>query len=112
MVFDVPTLVLTSDYIENVLENNPWKKETDTAKLYFTFLVEEPIQENIVKIKKEKYLPDEFSINKKVIYVNVPNGYGRTKLNNNFFENKLKVQATTRNWKTLNKILVIINEEN
>jgi len=31
--------------------------------------------------------------------------YGRAKMNNNFFENKLKVPATTRNWKTVNKLL-------
>lgn len=33
--------------------------------------------------------------------MNTPNGYGRTKLSNAFFERKLKVAATTRNWKTV-----------
>lgn len=35
------------------------------------------------------------------MYLFCPNGYGRTKLSNAFFERKLKVPATTRNWKTV-----------
>ncbi len=30
-----------------------------------------------------------------------PHGYGRTKLNNGFFERALGVSATTRNWRTV-----------
>jgi len=41
----------------------------------------------------------------KEIFLYCPNGYGITKLSNNFFENKLKVNATTRNWKTVNKLV-------
>ena len=38
------------------------------------------------------------------IYLYLPNGYGRTKFNNNFFEKKLRVSATTRNWRTVNSV--------
>ncbi|MCP5063536.1 MAG: DUF1697 domain-containing protein [Ignavibacteriae bacterium] len=108
--FDVPTLVLTSEYLKNILNNNPLGKDKNTDQIYFTILADKPSTENIEKIKKENYLPDEFSILDKVVYLYLSNGYGRTKLNNNFFENKLKVKATTRNWKTLNKILEITNK--
>ena len=37
----------------------------------------------------------------RVIYLYCPNGYGRTKLNNTFFEKALGVPATTRNWRTV-----------
>jgi len=107
--FEVPTLVLTSDYIKNILDNNPWGKNKETCQMYFTLLEEQTLSKNITKIKRENYLPDEFSIDGKVIYLYIPNGYGRTRLNNNFFEKKLQVQATTRNWNTLNKILEIAN---
>jgi len=36
-----------------------------------------------------------------------PNGYGNTKINNTFFENKLKVTATTRNLKTVKELVRI-----
>lgn len=49
----------------------------------------------------DEYLPDEFYISGRSIYLFCPNGYGNTKLSNTFFEKGLKVRATTRNWKTL-----------
>ena len=36
-----------------------------------------------------------------VIFLCLPHGYGRTKLNNSFFERKLGAAATTRNWRTV-----------
>ena len=36
-----------------------------------------------------------------VIYLKLPHGYGRTKLNNGWFERKLGTAATTRNWRTV-----------
>jgi uncharacterized protein (DUF1697 family) len=42
------------------------------------------------------------------VYLHCPKGYGNTKLNNTFFENKLKVTATTRNWKTSNELVKIM----
>lgn len=36
-----------------------------------------------------------------VIYLYLPNGYGRTKLNNAYFERALGTPATTRNWRTV-----------
>ena len=50
---------------------------------------------------------DKFYISKKKIYLFLPEGYGRTKLNNNFFEKKLGVFATTRNLRSVNKLFDI-----
>ena len=36
-----------------------------------------------------------------VVYLRLPHGYGRTKLNNAWFERKLGTAATTRNWRTV-----------
>src|SRR5665648_883878 len=36
-----------------------------------------------------------------VIYLYLPHGYGRTKLNNAYFERALRTPATTRNWRTV-----------
>ncbi len=41
----------------------------------------------------------------KSVYLFCPNGYGNTKLTNTFFEKKLKLQATTRNWKTILELI-------
>lgn len=41
------------------------------------------------------------------VYLYLPDGYGKTRLNNTFFETRLQQQATTRNWKTMLEILKI-----
>ena len=47
---------------------------------------------------------DEFAIIGQEVFLFCPNGYGRTKLSNNWFERKLNQVATTRNWKTVNTL--------
>jgi uncharacterized protein (DUF1697 family) len=109
--FDVGVLVITPDKIEYVLKNNPYiKKKKDIDRLYVTFLSGLPSSENIKKLNLIDYSPEEYIMDDKLVYLHVPNGYGKAKLNNNLFENKLKVEATTRNWKTINKLWELSNE--
>ena len=105
--FDVPVLVLTKDELIEVANNNPYlnMEEILNESLYITFLTEEPATAKINQIDTTSFLPDEFTILGKNLYLHVVNGYGKTKLSNNFFENKLKVTATTRNIKTVNKLI-------
>ena len=104
--FDVQIIVLTPEEIEYVLNNNPFiKKKKESEKLYVTFLAKSPSNENINKLNAIDYSPEEYIIDGRYIYLFVPNGYSKAKLNNNFFESKLNVSATTRNWKTVNKLL-------
>lgn len=109
--FEVPVLVKGKKELEAVLQNNPFakSKDKDVLKLHVTFLSHEPDKSYIDKINQLQYLPDEFVIEGSVIYLYCPNGYGNTKLNNNFFESKLKVTATTRNWKTVNELVNMAN---
>jgi uncharacterized protein (DUF1697 family) len=100
--FDVQVIVVNPEEIEYILKTNPFlKKKKDAEKLYITFLSKIPSDENIEKLYLADYLPEEYVIDGKYIYLFVPNGYGRAKINNNFFENKLRVLGTTRNWKTV-----------
>ncbi|MEQ8534825.1 MAG: hypothetical protein RIB86_23435, partial [Imperialibacter sp.] len=75
---------------------------------HVTFLDELPKQENVDKLLTYDYAPDRFVLTGKEVYVYCPNGYGRTKINNTFFESKLKVGATTRNWKTVNVLAEMV----
>ncbi len=104
---DVPVLVRTADDIQKAYDENPFLKQKgiDADKLHITFLADIPTQENIDKANTYNYTPDEFIIAVNNVYVHCPNGYGNTKLTNTFFENKLKVQATTRNLKTAAKLV-------
>jgi len=105
--FEVPVIVRTCEELELAVKNNPFyqSKETDINQLHLTFLKETPAQENIVKIESYDFEPDKFKINGKDVFVFCNGKYHETKLSNNFFENKLKTPATTRNWKTVLKLV-------
>ncbi len=107
--FQVPVLVFTIDFLKNTVNDNPFLKEfeIDTEKLHVTYLAETPSIEKLDEINKFDFSPDRFCIIGRTVYVYCPGGYGNTKLSNTFFENKLKVKATTRNWKTTLKLIEI-----
>jgi len=103
--FDVPVIVKSAKDIEKTLNNNPFLKRGESSnQLYVTFLSDVPKRELVNSINAKQYLPEEFTWNKDRIYFFSPHGYGNAKMNNNFFENKLKLKATTRNWKTVIKL--------
>ncbi|MFN8283904.1 MAG: DUF1697 domain-containing protein [Chitinophagales bacterium] len=110
--FDVPVIIRTVDEITSILKQNPYlkQKNIELDKLHITFLSEQPSKENLTKINTYNFEPDVFEIIGNDVYLHCPNGYGNTKLSNTFFENKLKVTATTRNWKTVNEIAKLCNQ--
>lgn len=103
---DVPVIVRTVDEWEDSIAQNPFLKEeiVDIDRLHLTFLKELPKSEMLEKIKGFQFLPDRYEIIGKNVFVFCAAGYGTSKLTNPFFESKLKVQATTRNWKTVMKL--------
>ena len=105
--FEVPVLVKEPEDFRRIIDNNPYRDdpEKDEKRLYLTFLAAVPTQEYLDGLSTVDYHPEEFRIIGKDLYFYSPNGYGRAKMNNNFFEKKLKVAATTRNWRTIHKLL-------
>lgn len=86
--FDVPVLIRTGAEMSEVLTSNPFVKETgiEADKLHVTFLDEQPGSEALEKLLTYDYPPDRFIVQAKEVFVYCPNGYGRTKLTNTFFE--------------------------
>ncbi len=109
--FEVPVLVLTPQELVKTLKNNPFltDKEKESKAFYVIFLQDKPQPEYVEKLQEVDYSPEEIVFDDKIIYFYAAFGAGRTKLNNNFFENKLKVRATSRNWRTTTKLLEMAN---
>ncbi|MCI4667373.1 MAG: DUF1697 domain-containing protein [Bacteroidia bacterium] len=105
--FDVQVMVLSLEDWEIAYKEIPFDaQKIDNHKiLAVSFLSDIPNKEYLDEIADFKWKEDEFIIIGKRIYVYTPGGYGKTKLDNNFFERKLKVRATTRNWRTTLKLL-------
>jgi uncharacterized protein (DUF1697 family) len=101
--FHAGVIVRTPQDFEKVIAGNPFLRERDidTRSLYVTFLSDAPDGLGLQNVADAKSGADQFEIRGREIFVFCPDGYGTTKLTNNFFESKLKRAATTRNWNTV-----------
>jgi len=101
--FEVSVLIRKPGEFSKILENNPFlKRGEDPNRLAVTFLAEQPSPDRLEKLKEYDYSPEAYAIEGRTLYYFAPNGFGRAKMSNNFFESKLKVACTTRNWKSVN----------
>lgn len=102
--FSVPTLVVTAREIEEILDKNPFSEE-EAAQLYFVLLKNVPNQDLVEEFNAIKFENEEFHISDRCVYLNCKTAYGKAKLGNNLIERKLKVEATTRNLRTMKKLV-------
>lgn len=104
--YDINVLVLNREQVYRIADNNPFLKgrNEDIKFLHVTMLENMPDDKLLESISGFQSKDDEFIIKDDIVYIFTPGGYGRTKLSNNFFERKLKISATTRNWKTILKL--------
>jgi uncharacterized protein (DUF1697 family) len=112
--FEVSVVVLAREGLVDILKNDPFQnmdKEED-GKRYFVLLMDVPDRDRAVALTREDHGEESFVISNHCIYLHCKNGYGKAKCNNNYFERKLKVRATTRNLKTMQKLLGIMDQFN
>ncbi len=105
--FDVPVIIRTRTEIEAFIKDSPFG-EVDMAnegtKFLATFITVKPSQEALNLLQSYVHMPEKVVLGVGGLYLHCPGGYGRSKISNNFIESKLKVKATTRNWKTVCKL--------
>ena len=100
---DVRVIVRTLEELSSIIKNIPFRaNERDRA--HVTFLSAEPENVPTMEIEAVKDRTEKFLVSGREVYLYCPNGYGKSKLSNSFFERKLKVSATTRNWRTVNVV--------
>jgi uncharacterized protein (DUF1697 family) len=104
--FTVLVFIRQADELQEILSSNPflYDRNEDPGKLHVTFLYQSPLEIAWVKLVAPSSILDEFSCGELAVYLYCPNGYGKTKLSNGFFERKLGVSVTTRNWNTVNAL--------
>ena len=123
----VKVLLRDKEGFQEILGSNPFvnQRNEDPERQYVTFLSEAPTElalRNLVfhavgdsvgsnfKNESEVGDEDEYFVYNREIYLFCPNGYGRTKFSNTYFERKLGLAATTRNWKTVNVLNEMANQ--
>ena len=69
--------------------------------LHVAFLADKPKAVQVAGLDSERSPPDRFTVRGQEIYLCCPNGLGRSKLTNKYFDSKLDATSTLRNWKTV-----------
>ncbi|NND79647.1 MAG: DUF1697 domain-containing protein [Maribacter sp.] len=105
--FDVAVIVKTKTELVNILKNNPFNDLDDLAanKIYFVLLKDIPQKRNIEMASIKDFENEQFFITPECIFVRYALGAGKAKCGVNYFESKLKVDATARNYRTMMKLV-------
>jgi uncharacterized protein (DUF1697 family) len=101
---DVVVIIRTAEELSRVVKGRPFVGKDD-GKVYVTFLSAEPSDFPASVVEGARRGSEALELSGREVYLFLPNGYGTTKLTNGFFEKKLKVSATTRNWRTVSALL-------
>jgi uncharacterized protein (DUF1697 family) len=111
--YPVLVFIRKAEELKRVVADNPFVKDRneDPSKLHVTFLYQAPVETVWSALAPPKDIADEFSRGELAIYLFCPNGYAKTKLSNSFFERKLGMAVTTRNWNTVNAIYKMMLEK-
>ena len=102
--FEVPVLVMKPEALQHIFDACPFPKE-QKEKSYFMMLFSKADEALVDSVSKLSYPNEAFKITDNAIYFYCAVGYGKAKFSNNFFERKLKVTATARNYKTMVKLV-------
>ena len=106
---DTRVLLRTSAELAGVAAGNPFLEVGNgPATLHVTFLATAPDETRVRQLARREPGPDTFRLAGREVFLHCPNGYGRTKLTNAFFEKQLDVAATTRNWRTVTTLAELV----
>ena len=94
-----PVLTRSGKQLADVVAGKPFTAAGKAVSV--TFLGGKPSAGALSAIDPTAYGADSFVVSGAEIYLHTPGGYGRSKLTNAFWERKLALTATTRNWNTV-----------
>ena len=110
--FPVQVFVRQAQELKRILAGNPFldNRNEDPSKLHVTFLYQSPPETRWSKLIPPGDILDELAIGELAIYLFCPTGYAKTRLSNSFFERRLGMPVTTRNWNTVNALYKLAME--
>ncbi|MDB4938497.1 MAG: hypothetical protein JWP87_5469 [Labilithrix sp.] len=108
----VPVIVRSEAELRAIAKRHPlFALGAEPDKLLVMFLAGEPGKKEQAALDPNRSPPDTFVVKGREIYVSCPNGMGRSKLTNAWFDAKLATTSTGRNWRTVLKLVEMCDEE-
>jgi uncharacterized protein (DUF1697 family) len=104
----VPVVLRSVEELRRVAGAHPLAEPGhDAAKLHVGFLAATPAAERVARLDPGRSPPDTFVMRGSEIYLLTPNGMGKTKLTNAYFDGTLGTTSTFRNWATVQALLAL-----
>jgi uncharacterized protein (DUF1697 family) len=101
---DLAVIARTHAEIKEILAGNPFPLDA-ASRTYFTLLASAPTAGLVEELSQTPFAPDVVRTIGSSIYTLYATKYSDSKFTNNYFERKLKVAATTRNFNTMSRLL-------
>ncbi|MFD8953476.1 DUF1697 domain-containing protein [Streptomyces xanthophaeus] len=106
--FRVPCLVVDGEYLSAVARACPFPAaELEGKQLHATFFSQQPGAERFAALDAAAFLPEEYRVGDRVLYLYAPDGLGRSKLGEALARPAVVkgIDVTTRNWNTVVKLV-------
>ena len=104
----IPVILRSAAEMRETVRANPFLDRED-GRLHVYFLERNPTEAAIRSLDPERSPGDSFRLTGREIYLLLPNGMGRTKLTNAYFDSKLGTTSTARNWATTLRLLEMVS---
>ncbi|MES2046993.1 MAG: DUF1697 domain-containing protein [Pseudomonadota bacterium] len=102
--------ILAAEAVNRAIEENPFPEAVaDPSSLHLGFLASKPANPNLEKLSSLKKESERFHLGDGVFYLHAPEGIGRSKLAASS-EKLLGVPMTDRNWRTVCKVMELLEE--
>lgn len=106
---EIAVIVRTPEELRRVLVENPFP-DADRGKLYYTLFQTPPDPARLAGLLALDCAPDAIRATGTALYTCYATRHSDSRFTNNFFESKLKVKATTRNFNTMTRLLEMCGE--
>ncbi|KOX06342.1 hypothetical protein ADK65_00720 [Streptomyces sp. NRRL B-1140] len=106
--FGVDVIVRDHAYLEAIAGACPFPAaDLEPKQLHVTYFSAPVTPDRFAEIDQDAYLPEEFRLGDRALYLYAPNGLGRSKLAEHLSRPRITkgVIATTRNWNTVVKLV-------
>lgn len=102
----IKTIVRSISEMEEIIENNPFDGQFENDKdLHVFFLDEELSDEKRKMLLSNNNENEKFAVRGREIFYLLQGSFSDSLMGKDYIGKKLKVSATARNWRTVNKVL-------
>jgi uncharacterized protein (DUF1697 family) len=107
--FRTPIVLRSAEQLRAVVAGNPFlQMGVPEETLHVMFLADSPRDQAVAGLDPNRSPGDTYIVRGAEIFLQLPNGAGQSKLTNAYFDSKLATIGTSRNWRTVTKLLAMM----